>query len=276
MTYRQICAILREAGVPDPETDGRILVEEAMGLSPAQFFLRREEDFACDTLTEWVERRRLREPLQYILGKWSFMGFDFHVSPSCLIPRSDTELLVETALKHLPQGGVFADLCTGSGCIALSLLKLRPDTRALCVDLSPEALSVAEKNAESLGVSQRVTFLRGDVSRDLFEGQPPFDLIVTNPPYVPTEDLSDAKPELSFEPLMALDGGEDGLDLIRPILRHYPKHVKRGSKLLVEFGYQSGALISEAAEEALLRGDLSAHEIVKDLSGNDRMLLATV
>ena len=122
MTYREICARLAEAGVPDPETDAQILIEDALGISPAALMLRRSEDFASARLEETVARREKREPLQYILGKWSFMGFDFEVCPDCLIPRADTELLCETALKTLPRGGVFADLCTGSGCSALSIL----------------------------------------------------------------------------------------------------------------------------------------------------------
>ena len=275
MTYREICARLREAGVPDPETDAQILMEEALGLTPAALMLRRTEDFDSPRLTEMVARREKREPLQYILGKWSFMGLDFEVSPDCLIPRADTELLSETVLRALPKNGVFADLCTGSGCIALSVLALRMDARAVAVDISFEALAVAKRNAERLGVADRVTFLAHDVT-DPLPGEEIYDLIVTNPPYVPTADTRALAPELYHEPMLALDGGEDGMDLIRPMLRHLPQRVKRGGKILVEFGYQSGAVIAAIAEEAKAAGRITSYAIRRDLSGNDRMLEVTV
>lgn len=271
MTYRELCARLHEAGVPDPETDAQILIEDALGISPAALMLRRSEDFASARLEETVARREKREPLQYILGKWSFMGFDFEVSPDCLIPRADTELLCEAALRALPKGGVFADLCTGSGCIALSILKLRADLCAIAVDISPAALAVARKNAEMLGVLDRVTFLLHDVTEPL-PGDAVFDLIVTNPPYVPTADTKALEPELYHEPMLALDGGEDGMDLIRPMLCHLPERVKRGGKILIEFGYQSGAVIAALAEGAKADGRITKYAIRRDLSGNDRRL----
>ena len=271
MTYREICARLAEAGVPDPETDAQILIEDALGISPAALMLRRSEDFASARLEETVARREKREPLQYILGKWSFMGFDFEVCPDCLIPRADTELLCETALKTLPRGGVFADLCTGSGCIALSILKLREDLRAVAVDISPAALAVAQRNAEALGVADRVSFLLHDVTEPL-PGEVIFDLIVTNPPYVPTADTKTLEPELYHEPMLALDGGADGMDIIRPMLKYTPARIRSGGRMLIEFGYQSGTVIAAIAEEAKADGRIARYAIRRDLSGNDRML----
>lgn len=271
MTYRELCARLAEAGVPDPETDAQILIEDALGISPAALMLRRREDFASARLEETVARREKREPLQYILGKWSFMGFDFEVCPDCLIPRADTELLCETARKNLPRGGVFADLCTGSGCIALSILKLREDLRAVAVDISPAALAVAQRNAEALGVADRVSFLLHDVTEPL-PGEEIFDLIVTNPPYVPTADTKALEPELYHEPMLALDGGEDGMDIIRPMLKYTPARIRSGGRMLIEFGYQSGTVIAAIAEEAKADGRIARYAIRRDLSGNDRML----
>ncbi|MBO5109858.1 MAG: peptide chain release factor N(5)-glutamine methyltransferase [Clostridia bacterium] len=273
MTYRELCARLHEAGVPDPERDAAILMEEALGLSSAGLMARRNEYFDDPRLNEWARRRASREPLQYILGRWSFMGLDFSVCPDCLIPRADTELLCEEALRSLPRGGVFADLCTGSGCIALSILKLRGDCRALAVDLSPEALAVAKKNAKELGVADRVTFLLHDVTEPL-PGDESFDLIVSNPPYVPTEDTKALEPELYHEPMLALDGGGDGMSVIRPMLTHVPTRLRPGGKLLIEFGYQSGGLVADLAHEATIAGRLARYEIRKDLSGNDRLLVA--
>ena len=275
MTYRELCARLAEAGVPDPETDAQILIEDALGISPAALMLRRSEDFASARLEETVARREKREPLQYILGKWSFMGFDFEVCPDCLIPRADTELLCETALKTLPRGGVFADLCTGSGCIALSILKLREDLRAVAVDISPAALAVAQRNAEALGVADRVSFLLHDVTEPL-PGEVIFDLIVTNPPYVPTADTKTLEPELYHEPMLALDGGADGMDIIRPMLKYTPARIRSGGRMLIEFGYQSGTVIAAIAEEAKADGRIARYAIRRDLSGNDRMLETVV
>jgi release factor glutamine methyltransferase len=275
MTYRELCARLAEAGVPNPEHDAAILIEDALGISRAALMARREEDFCSPRLSETAARRAAREPLQYILGKWSFMGMELAVSPGCLIPRADTELLVETALRLLPRGGVFADLCTGSGCIALSILKLRGDSRALAVDLSEDALAIARKNAETLGVSDRVSFLHHDVTLPLPEGEQ-FDLIVSNPPYVPTADTKCLEPELYHEPMMALDGGEDGMDIIRPLFLHAPQRIRSGGALILEFGYQSDRTISALAEEALASGRIASYEIRRDLSGNPRMLMARI
>ena len=275
MTYRELCARLSEAGVPDPARDAAILIEEATGLSAAALMTRRDEDFDSPRLAETAARREKREPLQYILGTWPFMGLDFAVTPDCLIPRADTELLAEEVLRSLPHGGVFADLCTGSGCIALSVLKLRGDCRALAVDISPEALAVAQKNAEALGVADRVTFLLHDVTKPLPTDEA-FDLIVSNPPYVPTEDTRALEPELYHEPMLALDGGADGMNIIRPMLSHAPARIKAGGKLLIEFGYQSGAVMTALAEEAKRNGRIAEYKICRDLSGNDRMLVARV
>lgn len=275
MTYRDLCARLAEAGVPDPETDAQVLIGAAFGLSPAALLARRGEDFSSPRLNTMVERRLRREPLQYILGTWSFMGLDFAVSPDCLIPRADTELLCEEALRSLPRGGYFADLCTGSGCIALSILKLRGDCRAWAADLSPAALEVARKNAETLGVADRVELALHDVTRPL-PGDGLFDLVVSNPPYVPTADTLALAPELYHEPMLALDGGEDGMDVIRPLLLHVPARIRSGGKLLIEFGYQSGAVIGALAAQAQAAGRIARYEIRRDLSGNDRMLIAVV
>ena len=272
MTYREICARLSEAGVPDPKTDAAILMAEILGLSAASLLARRDEDFDSPALAAAVARRATREPLQYILGKWSFMGLDFMVSPDCLIPRADTELLVEEVLRTLPRGGVFADLCTGSGCIALSVLKLRPDARAIAVDISFAALEIARRNAEALGVSDRVTLLLHDVTNPL-PGEETYDLIVTNPPYVPTADTKVLAPELYCEPMLALDGGEDGMDII---LAHVPARIRSGGVLLIEFGYRSDGVISALSEEARQAGRIASHEIRRDLSGNPRMLVAKI
>ena len=271
MTYRELCARLAEAGVPDPETDAQILIEDALGISPAALMLRRSEDFASARLEETVARREKREPLQYILGKWSFMGFDFEVCPDCLIPRADTELLCETALKTLPSGGVFADLCTGSGCIALSILKLREDLRAVAVDISPAALAVAQRNAEALGVADRVSFLLHDVTEPL-PGEAIFDLIVTNPPYVPTADTKTLEPELYHEPMLALDGGDDGLDFYRAISEKWRNALAKNGRLYFEVGIGQADDVVRIMRNAGF-GDI---EIVKDTLGINRVVYGTV
>ena len=270
MTYREICARLAEAGVPDPATDAQILMEEALGLTPAALMLRREEDFTSPRLEETVARRAGREPLQYILGRWSFMGFDFEVSPDCLIPRADTELLCETALRALPKNGVFADLCTGSGCIALSILALRADLRAVAVDISPEALAVARRNAERLGVSDRVTFLLHDVTEPL-PGEEIYDLIVTNPPYVPTADTKVLEPELYHEPMLALDGGMDGLDLYRRIAAEAGEHLNPGGYLYLEVGIGEAEPVLELVTHHI---ECAQAGVFNDLNGIPRIVWA--
>jgi len=210
-----------------------------------------------------VRRLQDREPLAYVLGEWYFYDETYRVSPACLVPRPETEHLVEELVKRLPKGAIFADLCTGSGCIAISTLAHRPDCRAVAVDLSEEALSLAKENAALNGVTDRITFLYADVLNGHALGDTRFDAIVSNPPYIVTEVIDTLEPEVLCEPRMALDGGEDGLLFYRVLVNDYRKNIKNDGFLLFEIGYDQGAALKS----------LCPCEIKKDYSGNNRVAL---
>ena len=218
-----------------------------------------EADFASA-----LARYRSGEPLAYLLGEQYFWRYRFIVTPDVLIPRPDTERLVETALSILPVGGRFADLCTGSGAIALSVTADRPDLTADATDISEAALAVAERNAQSLGVGDRVRFHQADLfTDDLPQGL--YDAIISNPPYIPAADIA-AYPSLAYEPQIALNGGEDGMDFYRAILTRFAGHLKEGGCFLFEIGYDQGEQIRALG---------AAHgfdcTVTKDYGGNDRV-----
>lgn len=206
------------------------------------------------------ERLSAREPLAYILGEWGFYDQIYKVSPDCLIPRPDTEHVVDKLIELLPQNGRFLDLCTGSGCITVSTLVHRTDASALAVDISEGAVSIAKENAEKYSVSDRAVFLCKDVKEDFLEEEK-FDIIVSNPPYIASSVINTLEPELFYEPRIALDGGDDGLDFYRTIISKYKKHLKIGGLMIFEIGYDQGDALR----------DLGASTIHKDYGGNDRV-----
>ena len=184
MTYGEICTVLRNAGVENAEWDALLLLEHFSGADRSRVLFTPEQDYRSDELFSAIQKRAQRVPLQYLLGEWAFYRQTYEVSPDCLIPRPDTELLVEEAVRTLPQGAFFADLCTGSGCIAVSVLAERSDTRAVAVDLSAAALAVAKRNASRNGVSNRFFGVRADVLRPaqaLFRIFPKPAAILSNP-----------------------------------------------------------------------------------------------
>ena len=270
MTYYDICARLRAAGIEDAAFDAACLLEHFCGVSAVSLPLRRGERFESEALAGAVARRERHEPLQYIIGVWGFCGQEYEINEHTLIPRADTEVLVEEALKTLPRGARFADLCTGSGCIAVSTLCMRRDTGAVAVDLFPETLEVARRNALRNGVEDRVTFLRADVLAPLPLEAGQFDAILSNPPYIRTEVVETLAPELAYEPRAALDGGADGLIFYRAILERHAALLKRDGFFLFEIGYdQGGDLDRLAAEHGF------ACRIVRDLGGCDRVAVLT-
>lgn len=223
--------------------------------------------------TQTAERedayRRLeaREPLAYILGEWYFYGEIYRVTPDVLIPRPDTEILVEAAIRRIPHGGVFADLCTGSGCVAISVLCHRPDLCAIAVDISDAALAVARENAVLNGVDRRVSFIRGDIASDSFTEYLTafvFDALVSNPPYIAAEVIGTLGREVLAEPRIALDGGSDGLRFYR-ILRRLRQTLLRADGItLLEIGYDQADAVQR------LFGD---GEILRDYGKNDRLFI---
>lgn len=215
-----------------------------------------------------LARYRAGEPIAYILGEQYFWRYRFKVTPDVLIPRPDTERLVEIALSLLPQNGRFADLCTGSGAIALSVTADRPDLVCDALDVSPAALAVARENASLLQVSGRVRLFCADLfTDDPLEGE--YDAILSNPPYIPRKDI-EQYPSLAFEPQIALDGGADGMDFYRAILARFSHRLKQDGCFLFEIGYDQGDAIRSLA--ASCGYDCT---VTKDYGGNDRVARLT-
>ena len=268
MTIDGIAARLEAAGVPDPRFDALCLAEYATGTARASLLANRSADISSPSLDEAVRRRENREPLQYIIGRWEFMGIPFLVSPSCLIPRADTEILAEAVLKALPEGGSLLDMCTGSGCVAVAAAYHRPDVRAVGADISAEAISTAVENALLNGVDDRVSFAVHDV-RMPWRGEEKFDVVAANPPYVSEDEMRSLLPELSFEPRCALTDGGDGFSLIRAFVKFALGAVKDGGTVAVEHGSEQG----EGAREIFKENGLRPRTLC-DLGGRERVTIA--
>ncbi|MBQ7378354.1 MAG: peptide chain release factor N(5)-glutamine methyltransferase [Clostridia bacterium] len=271
MTYRDVCARLQSAGIENAEAEAGILLAHFCGVSASQLLFRKGEDFQSDELSAAIERRVKREPLQYLLGEWEFFGIPFNVSPDCLIPRPDTELLVESAIARVPQGAHFADFCTGSGCIGAAVLAHRPDTTAVLVDVFENTLALAKQNCIKNGVQDRADWVLCDLLQPL-DGAfaPKFDAILSNPPYIPTEVVKGLAPELAHEPQAALDGGEDGMCFYRHFLMQTEHVLNEGGFWLFEIGYdQKDAIIALAGQLGF------ACEVTCDLGGNPRVAYVT-
>lgn len=282
MTYHEVLkdagARLAAAGVPDSDNDAELLLEKATGKDRARLLFERDEVIPAadaDRYEELILRRLKREPLQYIYGTWEFMGLDFICSPACLIPRQDTELLVMTALEDIAEAEFesfrLLDMCTGSGCVVISVVKLAAHGRieALGTDISEEALEIAGRNAAANGVSVELR------QSDMFENidvNEVFDLITANPPYIETGVIAGLNPEINrYEPMIALDGGEDGLKHYRSIVSGAKAHLKDGGSIMMEIGDTQGKAVSELLNEAGYRNI----EVLKDLAGLDRVVRAS-
>ena len=268
MTYNEICIALSEAGIENFRGEAAMLICRFCGISKAELLrISRDEDLKSDELEDAVIKRCSHYPLQYILGYWDFCHETYRVTKDTLIPRQDTEKLVELAVKLMPEGARFIDLCTGSGCVAISTLAARPDCRAVAVDIFDATLEIARENAETNGVGDRVGFMKADVlSSDFMSELGDFDCILSNPPYIESERLSLLDEELSYEPEAALDGGEDGMKFYRVFLSEYGSYLRDGGIMLLEIGHDQGKAISEVAVANGYRC-----EIYKDYGGNDRV-----
>ena len=270
MTYRQLCARFEEANIENAEWDALCLMEHFCAVTTSLLRAAPDKDYECEALEDAVRRRLSYEPLQYILGEWEFYRQTYEVTPDCLIPRSDTEILVENAIRLLPIGARFADLCTGSGCIAVSTLAERPDTTAVALEKFAPTLAIAQKNATKNGVAARFCGILADVlspSAALAENAP-FDAILSNPPYIPTKDIDALTPEVHAEPMVALDGGEDGLVFYRAILKHYAPLLKKEGFFLFEIGFdQADALVALGKEH-----NFAHNRVMRDFGGNDRVV----
>jgi len=266
---------LQEVGAPNPLLDVEIMLSKASGLSRAQILAHPEKGVstkAVERFSEWVIRRSTREPLAYILGEKEFYGLCFEVSPAVLIPRPETEILVETALSILKQkeNPMVADIGLGSGAVAISIARNLGDCVIYGTEVSAEALEVACRNAERIGVRNRVSFLQGDLFEPL-EGRS-FDLIVSNPPYIPSDEIDRLEPEISkHEPRRALDGGTDGLDYFRRIATSAPEHVSPGGALALEVGMGQ----AESVRTLLSAAGFNNPRSIKDYAGIERVVVAS-
>ncbi len=263
---------LRQAGVPEARREAGSLLSYVIDRDRS-FILSHAEDAMdaeqAERFRQFLERRAQGEPLQYITGRQEFFGLDFEVTPDVLIPRPETELLIETALKLL--GGsadVFiCDVGTGSGCIAITLLHELPQARAIALDVSPGALAVAERNTARHRVKERLEFVLSDCFAALDPQQLSFDLIVSNPPYVEAGAIEDLQREVrNFEPRVALAAGADGLVIIRRLLLEAAAFLKTGGHFLFEIGFTQAAAVEHLIDPRTWK----LLEIHKDLQGTPR------
>ncbi len=277
-SYRALCnraaLYLEEYGIDDAGIDAALLMEYVYGVDRRSFLLRGEEEADPDKFDEYsclLYKRARRIPLQHLTGVQNFMGLDFEVSEDVLIPRQDTEILVEEVLKDNISSASVLDLCTGSGCILISLMHYASSVRGTGVDLSEAALRMAEKNASALcpECEDRLIW----ICADLYEGvDGKYDYIVSNPPYIASDVISDLMEEVrDHDPLMALDGGKDGLDFYRRIIEGAARHLNPEGKIYLEIGFDQGESVAALLEKAGFT-DIC---VVKDYNGLDRVVKAS-
>jgi release factor glutamine methyltransferase len=271
---REASRMLDGAGVPEARREAGSLFAFVLG-KDRTFLISHAEDVvdddSLDYLREFVERRAAGEPLQYITGFQDFYGRAFRVTPDVLIPRPETELLVEAALEVNTSNSPFiCDVGTGSGCIAVTLLCEMPNARAVAVDKSPAALEIAKINAVKQAVAERAVFVVSDCFDALNPGEYQFDLIVSNPPYVSEAALAGLQREVrDHEPLVALSPGVDGLSVIRRLLTEAPLYLKPNGHLLMEIGFDQGETVRGLVDEAVW----SLQEVRPDLQSIPRIVV---
>ena len=279
MTYRECyeqgCRTLQAAGIEEAALDARLLLEAVCGTDRNDLLVHGEQPVAPEAeekYLNWIRQRAEHIPLQQLTGEQDFMGLTFSVNEHVLIPRQDTEILVEEVLKELHDGMRVLDMCTGSGCILLSLLHYSNDCEGLGVDLSAEALEVAGRNVLKVLTPEKAEhahFLQSDLFEKV-EGK--FEIIVSNPPYIASAEVEKLMPEVrDHEPRMALDGTEDGLYFYRRIIEEAGKHLVSSGMLFFEIGYDQGQAVSE-----MMRTEGYCDvQVVQDYAGLDRVVFGT-
>ncbi len=263
MTLNEAINTLRAAGIQNPEFDARELFAHFGSFSKHEL-VSRSVALCDEIIAEPIRRRAEREPLQYIVGKVGFYRESYKVTKDCLIPREDTEILVDYAVKKIPDGESFIDLCTGSGCIAVSTLKNTKNTKCTAIDISDAALSVAKENAKTNGVSDRVVFLKTDALG--FIPDEKVFAILSNPPYVTEEEYGHLEKELYHEPKIALVGNDGGLEFYKKITALTKDSLKPGGFIAFEIGKDQAEALKKIASENLLEA-----EIISDFSKNPRV-----
>lgn len=272
MTLREALTLgkdlLNKANIEEYETDAWLLLEAAAKCTRNDLFVRGNEQLteAQEQLyKEYLGKRSRRIPVQHLLGVQCFCGLDFIVTPDVLCPRLDTEVLIEEALKRIKPGSSILDMCTGSGCIILTLLHFVKDCQGTAADLSEKALTVAKRNAEKF--QKTCTWIQSDLFENI-EGT--YDVIISNPPYIATKEIEALEPEVRIhEPMMALDGMEDGLYFYREIVSASVRYLSPDGWLMFEIGYDQGEAVSEMMRSA----GYTKVQVIKDLAGLDRVVI---
>ena len=261
ITLKEAIDALRDAGVPSPEYDAKELFRTFANTGEP---ITQRSASDSPELRSAIERRVAREPLQYIIGTVGFYREEYKVTPDCLIPRSDTEILVDYAVKHIPSGERFADLCSGSGCIGISTLKNTTGTACDSYDISDGAIALTRENAKINGVSDRITVIKKDLLAEDIDGE--YFAVLSNPPYIPREVYESLEAEIFSEPKIAFVGGESGLVFYERLIPVCKKIIKPDGFIAFEIGYDQAQSIKALA-------DLHGLEctVIKDYSGNDRV-----
>lgn len=273
LTIKEGAAILRDANVKDARREAASLLADLLERDRG-FLIAHSNDFLPDrqyrTFRDLIARRARGEPLQYITGHREFFGLDFEVSPAVLIPRPETELIVEAAIELCRDDSTpaIADIGTGSGCIAISILHELKTAEAVATDISPAALEVAQRNAERHGVEQRLTLIESNGFGQI-SATNPFSLIVSNPPYVSDTELAEVSREVRFEPRTALAGGKDGLLIIKRLLNEARPFVHLGGYFIFEIGFGQSELVEELIDRRLWK----LLEVRTDLQGIPRTFI---
>lgn len=281
LNYRQIYEwgtdCLKKARIPEAELDARLLLEHVCKTDRNTLLAHGERKVSNEEYNSYVNCISSREkhiPLQHITGVQEFMGLEFEVNENVLIPRQDTEILVEEAMKHLHDGMRILDMCTGSGCILLSLLYYSNDCVGLGVDISEEALNTAKRNAQRLDALKggiNADFLQSDLFAELKDVK--FEIIVSNPPYIKSAEINTLMPEVKeHEPISALDGREDGLYFYRGIISKAGDYLTGGGMLFFEIGYDQGTDVKNMMEAT----GYKHVEIIKDYAGLDRVVYGSI
>lgn len=265
MRLREVSRLLIDSGIENGNNEARQLFLKFGGLSKSDVLFGDAVSSAPE-LYYAIKRRLKREPFSYIVGEVGFYRESYITTPAVLVPRQDTEHLVDYGVKNIPDGGRFLDICTGSGCVAISVLNNTKNTTARAIDISPEAIEVAKRNRENvLGDEDRLTLTVADALT--FEPGEKFDAILSNPPYIPEDVYLGLEAEIFYEPRIAfVGGGRDGGDFYRALTSKYKNYLKDGGFIAYEIGYDQRNMILGIAER---EGFLA--EIIKDYSGNDRV-----
>ena len=268
---RKSTAELNEIGVESARLDAEVLLAHVLNCRRLYLYVDADKNVLPEQISRYenlIERRKKNFPVAYLTGQREFFGMNFAVTPDVLIPRPDTEILVQVAIEKLSKidAPIFLDIGTGSGAICISILKQLKTARAVTIDISADAVNCAKFNAEKFGVDDRINFYVGNLFEPLREQK--FHAIISNPPYIPTKDISTLQAEVQREPIIALDGGADGLNFYRRIVEESPNFLLNGGFSAVEIGINQADAVKE-----LMSKNFSEVEIVRDLSDIERVVL---